>query len=503
MITMNTLTPVKLPNHNPCHDEDLTNVIYIEGTPEHPSASGEMKLVCVGGLKTLTKLYEFHHSELSNHISKIVLKHFYESTMGSMMKTPFINKNHPTAGPWSASGVMKMLQVPQLALGGNQNFRSSITTAMETNTQDKVVVSAMDYKPYSIMTPSKRTFINDKGQRVLNTFVGSDITPADAMAALPFVEHVEYLCDQDIEQTKHLLDWLAYTTQFPAKKIGHAVLLGSRKGGTGKSLLLNTLATIMGRTNVSTINVRDLHNSKQDWLINKTVVIVEEVKDLNLSDMNNLKTLITEPFMMADKKFGSYQQESNHANFMFTSNYERSLYLPDSANARRYFIIFSEQEPKPALYYQSFAAWLDNEDGYGKVLAFLLERDLSEFNEMGSPPETAAKTKLMAGSKTDFESYIGQWTNGIHDENEEVVAKAFTYEQLQSALQASPYKGQRGRTARISEFLCSSGCVKKRIYIGSGKTQSIWFNQLAVQKDMVNWLYDELTPMLDIETSPF
>ena len=99
--------------------------------------------------------------------------------------------------------------------------------------------------------------------------------------------------------------------------------------------------------------------------------------------------------------------------------------------------------------------------------------------------------------------FVGQWANGIHDENEEVVAKAFTYEQLQNALQFSPYQNQRGKTKRISEFLCSSGCIKKRIYIASGKTQAIWFNQLAVQKDMVNWPYDELKPMLDIETSPF
>jgi hypothetical protein len=259
----------------------------------------------------------------------------------------------------------------------------------------------------------------------------------------------------------------------------------------------------MGRTNVSTINVRDLHNSKQDWLINKTLVIVEEVKDLNLSDMNNLKTLITEPFVMADKKFGSYQQESNYANFMFTSNFERSLYLPDSANARRYFIVFSEQEPKSALYYRSLATWLDHEDGYGKVLAFLLERDLSEFNAMEPPPETAAKTKLMAGSKTDFELYLGQWANGIHDGNEQPLSKAFTYEQLQFALQVSPYQSQRGKTKRISEFLSSAGCIKKRIYIAPGKTKAVWFNQLAVQEDMANWPYDLLIRMLDNETSAF
>lgn len=500
---MTTLALVNSPNQHPCHDEDLANLIYIVGTPERPSASGEMKLVCIYGAQMLAKLYEYHGNELSHHIAKIILEQFYESTMSTMMKTPFINKAHPTAGPWSAIGVMKMLQVPDLNLGGNQRLRSRIATAMESNTEDKVVVSALGYQPHSGKQSRTQTFINAHGQRILNTFVGSSIAPVYTADASPFVKHVEYLCAQDMSQTKHLLDWMAHSIQYPETKIGHAVLLGSRQGGTGKSLLLNTMATIMGRTNVSTINVRDLHNSKQDWLINKTMVIVEEVKDLNLSDMNNLKTLITEPFIMADKKFGAYQQESNHANFMFTSNFERSLYLPDSANARRYFVIFSEQQPKPDQYYRSLATWLEHDDGYGKVLAFLLERDLSEFNAMEPPPETAARTKLIVDSKTDFELHVQQWANGIDDEHDQAVAKVFTYTSLMNALKQSPYHHQCGRTKRISEFLTTAGCIKKRIYISSGKTKAVWFNQLAVREGRMNWPHESLQKALDDETRPF
>jgi len=503
---MNSKTLANLPSLHLYHEEDLANLIYIEGTLERPGESGEsgeMKLVCFGDENMIFKLYEQFRDKLVDFIAKIILTQYFESTMGTMIKTPFINKNHPNAGPWSAIGVIKMLQVPNIKLGGNQNLRSKIATSIEYNIKDKVVVSAMEYKPYSDRQRSTQTFVNDIGHRVLNTFIESDITPVQPADATPFIRHVEYLCDKDAGMTEHLLNWLAYSVQYPERKIGHAVLLGSRQGGTGKSLLLNTMAIIMGRTNVNTINVRDLRNSKQDWFINKTMVIVEEVKDLNLSDMNNLKTLITEPFIMADKKFGAYQQETNHANFMFTSNFERSLYLPDSANARRYFVVFSEQKPKEDTYYCSLAIWLEQDDGYGKTLAFLMDRNLTEFNAMGAPPETAAKTKLMANSKTDIELYVQQWANGIDDEGDPAVAKVFTYKCLLYALGLSPYKNQCGRARRISEFLVEGGCVKKRIYMSGGAAKTLWFNALAIEADMVSWPYRSLQKLLHDETSPF
>jgi hypothetical protein len=500
---MTTLALVAPAEHQPNSGVDLACLVYLEGTLERPSASGEMKLVCIEGEKGLAKLYEYHRNGLSQHIAKIILKQFYESTIGTMMKTPFINKDHPTAGPWSANGVMKMLQVPDLTLGGNQRLRSRISTAMESNTEDKVVISAVGYQPQSAIEPSKYTFINSYGQRVLNTFVGSKVAPVPSGDASPFTTHVEYLCGHDMPQAEHMLDWMAYSVQNPERKIGHAVLIGSRHGGTGKSLLLNTMAIIMNRTNVNTINVRDLHNSKQDWLIDKTMVIVEEVKDLNLSDMNNLKTLITEPTIMADKKFGTYQQEINHANFIFTSNFERSLYLPDSANARRYFVVFSELQPKHPCYYESLTTWLEHNDGYGIVLGHMLERDLSHFNAMEPPPETAAKTRLMGNSKTDFELFVQQWANGTNDEYSTPIAKVFTYKSVEDALKQSPYTHERGKTKRISEFLLATGCVKKRVHVSGAKGKTLWFNQLAVQDGLHHQPYGELRSVVIDDTYPF
>ena len=499
---MTALALITTSKHQPLPNEDLTSLVYLTGTLEHPSPSGEMKLVCAGQA-CLAKLYEIHGNRLCQHIAKIILKQFYESVMSTMMKTPFINKDAPTAGPWSAVGVMKMLQIPDLSLGGNQRLRSRIATAIESNTVDKVVVSDMGYQPYPVTESISRSFINDHGQRVLNTYIGPDITPEFSGDATLFTNHIEYLCDHDTNQTKHIIDWLAHSIQYPGTKIGHAILLGSREGGTGKSLLLNTMATFMNRTNASTINVKDLRNSKQDWLIDKTLVIVEEVKDLNLSDMNNLKTLITEPTIMADKKFAAYQQERNHANFIFTSNLERSLYIPDSANARRYFVVFSEQAPRPAHYYKALANWLEHENGHSIVLGFLLTRNLNNFDAMGPPPDTAAKTLLIANSKTDFQLYVHTWANGQDDSNNAKAAKVFTYESLESALSRSAYARERGKTRRISEFLVSAGCTKKRVSLPNSKVKTLWFNQFAVADGLLHKPYDEFKNLVIDDSYPF
>jgi hypothetical protein len=500
MTSLAFVTPTK---HQPLPNVHLTSLVYLTGTLEHHSPSGEMKLVCAGQSPGLAKLYEIHGNGLCQHIAKIILEQFYESVMGTMMKTPFINKDAPTAGPWSAVGVMKMLQIPDLSLGGNQRLRSRIATAIESNTDDKVVVSAMGYRPYSVTESISHSFINDCGQRVLNTFVRSDITPEFLGDAALFTNHIEYLCDHDTNQTKHIIDWLAHSIQNPDTKIGHAILLGSREGGTGKSLLLNTMATLMNRTNANTINVKDLRNSKQDWLIDKTLVIVEEVKDLNLSDMNNLKTLITEPTIMVDKKFATYQQERNHANFIFTSNFERSLYLPDSANARRYFVVFSEQKPRPAHYYKALANWLEHENGYSIVLGFLLERNLNHFDAMAPPPDTAAKALLISNSKTDFQLYVHTWANGSDYDSNAKTVKVFAYESLESALSKSPYSHERGKARRISEFLVSAGCTKKRVSLPNGKVKTLWFNQVAVEDGLLHMPYTEFQSLVIDDSYPF
>ena len=131
---MNSKTLANLPSLHLYHEEDLANLIYIEGTLERPGdsgESGEMKLVCFGDENMIFNLYEQFRDKLVDFIAKIILTQYFESTMGTMIKTPFINKNHPNAGPWSAIGVIKMLQVPNIKLGGNQNLRSKIATSIE------------------------------------------------------------------------------------------------------------------------------------------------------------------------------------------------------------------------------------------------------------------------------------------------------------------------------------------------------------------------------------
>ena len=122
---------------------------------------------------------------------------------------------------------------------------------------------------------------------------------------------------------------------------------------------------------------------------------------------------------------------------------------------------------------------------------------------MGPPPDTAAKTLLIANSKTDFQLYVHTWANGQDDSNNAKAAKVFTYESLESALSRSAYALERGKTRRISEFLVSAGCTKKRVSLPNSKVKTLWFNQFAVADGLLHKPYDEFKNLVIDDSYPF
>ena len=103
----------------------------------------------------------------------------------------------------------------------------------------------------------------------------------DSNSINPLVDHILYLCDGDRNAAKHLIDWLAFNVQFPERKIKHAVLLGSAHQGTGKSMLIDVMRQILGSKNTNSIGIKDIANGKQNWLVNRVFIAVEEVKDIS------------------------------------------------------------------------------------------------------------------------------------------------------------------------------------------------------------------------------
>jgi hypothetical protein len=398
---------------------------------------------------------------------------------------------------------MKILRVPAINIGGKRTLRTAVIEYIDESTE-KIIITGFEYKPFSPMKPlisklvsrcneqsfreitlgndyhhkSLRTFkanygltvtrskfiVGEGGYIKINTYEPSSLKPVVGKAS-PMAEHIQYLCDGDKGIADHLINWLAFNVQFPQLKIKHAVLLGSKNQGTGKSMLIDAMRQIMGRKNTNSIGIKDIGNGKQNWLVNRVFIAVEEVKDVSPRQMNKLKSLITEETINADIKFGTYGEESNVSNFLFTSNERRSLYLDESD--RRYFVVFSEAEPQGDEYYSTLNNWLTEQGGINEFYGMLLTHDLSDFNPDARPPMTEAKKALITSCVPDLDLWIEEWC-----EEKLTRDNSFKWEDLIAAMKFSPHSKDTSRAKYIKRILEDEGLIQTRAsHKGSRETR--------------------------------
>lgn len=262
-----------------------------------------------------------------------------------------------------------------------------------------------EYNP----TTHNRLFTNDQGQTVLNMFdpktvpETSGYTSEGKKLIAKFINHLKNIIDEDEAET--LLDWMAYVAQNPGKKILWVPLIQSIEGA-GKSVIGNLLIHhVFGKANAGVVDPIVLTDTNNSWATDKMLKILEEVKlsgHNRYEVLNNLKPLITNPYITRKEKFEVSSEVSNYCNFMAFTNYKDALPVDDED--RRWWIVFSsidslsDLEKKISMSRQEYFAPLHELAGpnsaYGSEFkTFLLDRDLSTFNP-NFPPESKHKDEL-------------------------------------------------------------------------------------------------------------
>jgi len=471
--TDNTVTAL------PIKHLSLPDLIHITPTnkridyrSEAPDYWKKRRLVILGDP---IELYQAHHKVLPDQVAKEILKHYYELIGVHMNRVCYIDRDHPEQGGYTPKQLLKALDVPEFNVRGKQGFRSAVVYALENNFEHKTVVTGYQYQPYSPLDPLPRIEICPSGQYKINNFLPSEIIPVYKKDVGIMLNHINYLCDEAEADSQHLLNWLAYNAQYPDKKIKHAVLLGSQHQGTGKSTVIEVMRHLLGTNNTNSLSTKDLSNSKQDWLNNKVFIAVEEVKNMKPGQMNNLKRYITEDSAMVDVKFGEYKAQTNYANFIFTTNEERSLYLDE--HDRRYFIIFSKSPAQPPDYYLKLNDWIWKEQGLEKFYGYLLERSLDEFNPNAPPPNNQSKRHLVDNSKSDLEIWLEELLESYFQS-----PIAFRWKWLENTIKDSPFRYEAKRTKYIQGILKQQGFTSKRIRDFDKKQTTFWFNPKAISE---------------------
>ena len=162
----------------------------------------------------------------------------------------------------------------------------------------------------------------------------------DMNHADPFLRHVKQVfCRGNDEHFDYLINWFASIIQNPDKKTGVVVVLKSEKEGTGKGLVIDVLFGngIFGEQSYSQVkNIEGLIGKFNSNLMNKQFVNADEVS-MNKKEANEVKNMVTDPYMHFEKKGLDKIRLKNFMNFVFTSNNEYCVNLNNSD--RRYFIL--------------------------------------------------------------------------------------------------------------------------------------------------------------------
>lgn len=249
-----------------------------------------------------------------------------------------------------------------------------------------------------------REYVDSNKLKCLNVYRPSSLEvprflPRDAT---PWLTHVYHMFGDDIEAREHFLDWLAFKTQHPGRKIRHAVVIHGAQG-IGKDSLAYPLHAIFGNNMCAPDNEEAL-KGKTMFLENKTLILIQELKSGdNYGLYDKLKPVITETSVRIEPKFiNPYTIECPAAILAFT-NHENCLRLEDGD--RRWWLYSSKMQKREPAYYADLYKWYEG-GGCRAVASYLLNRDVSGFNPDAHPPLTSFKAEVLEASR-------GETRNGL------------------------------------------------------------------------------------------
>lgn len=227
--------------------------------------------------------------------------------------------------------------------GGKKN------TPLAPNARDWVMknnlIKTVHSKSYMPALPT--TIFSKGGRDYVNTFYPETV-PAAAEVNTPegdaywdaLLDHYK-LIFVDPKDVKLALEWTAFQVQHQGEKLLWApVIQGPRR--CGKSYFKYLLELLLGDDHVAMVNPSELGEGFNEWAVGNSVVAIEEfgVKGKDKHNVTQkLKSLITEPTVMVNNKFGSKGVEFNVTNYIGLTN-DKAGIPPEDIDGR-FWVIFT------------------------------------------------------------------------------------------------------------------------------------------------------------------
>ncbi|QXH53189.1 bifunctional DNA primase/polymerase [Pseudomonas fakonensis] len=268
------------------------------------------------------------------------------------------------------------------------------------NSQDRRVVDVDHIVFDPTMTKDPNIYIN--------TFEGLPLAPERDDAACENLRWlISFLCNHDEEALGWLTKWLAYPLQNMGAKMDTAVLMHSIMEGSGKSLLFADVFGQLYGQYAATVGQTQLEGSFNAWQSRKLWAVFEEVvsRDQRYNQVGKIKHMITGKTVRMESKFINGWEEANHMNAVFLSN--EIMPWPISDDDRRLLVMWP-METLPVARQKAISRELAN-GGVAALYGWLLGVELGDFDQRTRPPKTEARQRLVALSRTAWQTFLHLW----------------------------------------------------------------------------------------------
>lgn len=219
-------------------------------------------------------------------------------------------------------------------------------------------------------------------------------------------ELMEFIFDGDQDAIKWFTQWCAYPMQHPGEKMYSCVVVHGGEHGTGKSLIGHTLGHIYG-SNFTEIKDKDIQKGDNDWAENKQFVMGDEITGGEKRHAaEELKTMITQPYIRINIKYVPRFTIPDCINYYFSSNHPDAFFIEDKD--RRYFIWEVTKTPMPRSWYIAYINSMKRGPLAKNLFHYLLNVDLKGFDAQGPAMLTAAKVEMIEGGRSDVANWVAQ-----------------------------------------------------------------------------------------------
>ncbi|MDH3375339.1 MAG: PriCT-2 domain-containing protein [Gammaproteobacteria bacterium] len=232
-----------------------------------------------------------------------------------------------------------------------------------------------------------------------NTWQGFAVEPRRGDCPL-FLDHIhQIMCNGNDDLNTWVLDWIADCFQDPGNPKGCAIVMRGAEGA-GKGAVANTLGMLYGSHYRHLIDDSHLTSNFNAHMMDCLFVFADEITwGGNKKTAGKLKGLITEPFLVGERKGVDAIMYRNMCHMMIASNEE--WVIPAGTNSRRWMVLdVNAKYTRDRPYFNELFKEIESDEGKAAILDYFINRRIS--SDLRRAPETKAlHTQQMMSASSD------------------------------------------------------------------------------------------------------